>query len=63
MRELTRWRTTSDPRVRWRLEFKLEDFWIGAFWHIDGHTAEMWMCFLPCLPFHLVVDLEANNAE
>lgn len=49
---LTRWRTTADPRIRWRLEFKLEDLWIGAFWHVDAAGGELWICFVPCLPLH-----------
>lgn len=36
-----------------RLEFKLADLWIGAFWQrrIDG--LHIWICFLPCLPIHI----------
>lgn len=46
-RPLTRWRTIRN--VEWRLECKLVDLWVGAFW--TQH--EMWICLLPCLPLHL----------
>lgn len=46
-----------------RFEFKLEDFWIGAFWKkttfVNGSQnktykrLELWVCFVPCFPLHL----------
>lgn len=42
MKPLTRWRTTEDDRVRWRLEFKIEDFWVGAFWRFREEGAGQW---------------------
>jgi hypothetical protein len=44
---------------RWfaRFEFKLEDFWIGAFWKWSGGMGmeylDIWICLLPCVPLHL----------
>lgn len=34
--------------MRVRLEFKLQDLWVGAYWR-PGH---LWVCLLPCLPLH-----------
>lgn len=47
-----------------RLEFKLQDLWIGAFWRSERHvskevplvvvrTFELWLCLVPCLPVHV----------
>lgn len=36
-----------------RLEFKLEDFWMGVFWKRDAHALHIWICLVPCLPFHV----------
>lgn len=33
--------------------FKLEDFWIGAFWRNTGHSTDLWICLIPCFPIHL----------
>lgn len=35
-----------------RLEFKLSDLWIGAFWKTSGHCLDLWVCLLPCVPLH-----------
>lgn len=46
-----------------RLEFKLADMWVGAFWRrgryfndetgLTVKTLEIWICLLPCLPIHV----------
>ena len=36
------------------LEFKLADFWIGAFWEQRGNVVNLWICILPCFPLHIV---------
>lgn len=44
------------PRnFQWRcqLEWKLQDFWIGAFWKRQGHCIDLWVCLLPCVPLHI----------
>ncbi len=42
--------------MRIRLEFKIEDFWIGVFWQRrDPYgTLNVWVCFLPCVPIHII---------
>lgn len=46
---LTKWRRL--PGLRWvRLEFKLQDLWIGAYWTDD----ELWVCPIPCFPIHIM---------
>jgi hypothetical protein len=56
--------------MRVRLEFKIEDMWIGVYWksscttlaHMDGKEPEVtynqldiWVCLLPCLPIHITI--------
>jgi hypothetical protein len=49
-----------------RIEFKLEDFWVGAFWKRattvqydtvpygrTGSRVDVWVCIVPCFPLHL----------
>ena len=36
-----------------RLEFKLEDLWIGAYWNREGYYINIWVCLVPCLPIHI----------
>jgi hypothetical protein len=42
--------------------FKLQDFWIGAFWKtrdIEAGTGakwryfDIWICIIPCFPLHI----------
>jgi hypothetical protein len=50
--------------VRARIEFKLEDMWVGVFWrrhefmpaYPQHHEIQydVWICLLPCLPIHIV---------
>ena len=39
--------------IKVRLEFKVEDLWIGAFWRRDDVGLDIWVCLLPCLPLHI----------
>lgn len=48
--------------ARCRMEFKVEDMWVGAFWKhtdikIDDETkrfaTDIWICLIPCVPLHL----------
>ena len=48
--------------TRLRIEFKLCDFWVGAYYrHTKIHTdkgpvkgfTDVWICLVPCLPIHL----------
>lgn len=52
---LTRWRRVG--AVLWRLEWKLVDLWIGAFWT----PQEAWVCLLPCLPIYLKQAVELSS--
>lgn len=42
---------------RVRLEVKLPDLWIGAFWKLDRSHFwthfDLWVCVVPCLPIHV----------
>jgi len=62
-----------------RLEFKLADMWVGAFWRRsteegieegDKHATivnrprlDVWVCLLPCLPIHIVHVGEASRSD
>lgn len=47
-----------------QLEWKLQDFWIGAFWkNMSVYSSkrkkninrlDVWVCLLPCLPIHII---------
>jgi hypothetical protein len=49
-------RTGIRPHGKWEwvlgIEWKLADLWIGAFWKRKGHSLDIWVCLLPCLPIH-----------
>ncbi len=36
-----------------RLEFKLQDCWIGLYWKRDQDRLHVWLCVLPCVPLHI----------
>lgn len=36
-----------------RLEFKVEDLWLGAFWAEKEDGTHLWLCGVPCLPLHV----------
>lgn len=41
-----------------RLEFKLQDMWVGLFWKIADtlylyRLYDFWLCIIPCLPIHI----------
>lgn len=39
------------------LEFKLADFWVGAYWAKDGRVRDfdLWICLIPCFPIHFAI--------
>lgn len=36
------------------MEFKLEDFWVGAYWKLGELNSDLWICIVPCLPLHVM---------
>lgn len=38
-----------------RFEWKLADMWIGVYWRRERYTLHIWICFLPCIPLHVVL--------
>jgi hypothetical protein len=34
------------------LEWKAQDLWIGVFHRSIAEGKEVWVCLVPCLPFH-----------
>lgn len=51
-------REVSEPGFGLRVEFKVQDLWIGLFWQtkpVDGvhrYRTDWWLCLLPCIPIH-----------
>ena len=38
---------------RVRVEWKIQDAWIGVFWKSVGGCVDLWICLLPCIPIHI----------
>lgn len=47
-----------------QLEFKLQDFWVGAYWKKETYShpkkrnmtrLDVWVCLIPCLPIHIII--------
>lgn len=54
---LASWSFSVFERFCWiRLEYKLQDMWIGLFWRRHGSGGDVWICLLPCLPIHISWD-------
>jgi hypothetical protein len=46
-----------DKRFRFRVEWKPQDAWVGAFWkttrYLSGQKeTHLWVCILPMIPLH-----------
>jgi hypothetical protein len=39
---------------RIRIEWKLRYLWIGAYWTRIGNCIDLWVCLIPCVPFHVL---------
>ena len=39
---------------RWfcRLEWKVQDLWVGVFWKRAAMSLDVWVCVVPCVPIH-----------
>lgn len=35
------------------IEFKLADFWVGAFWKTKRDESWLWICVIPCVPLRV----------
>lgn len=47
-------------RISITLEFKLVDLWIGLFWKCQEQDLHIWICLLPTLPIHIILNKGAN---
>lgn len=36
-----------------RFEFEPRDLWIGVYWTLAPNHWHVYVCFVPCLPFHI----------
>jgi hypothetical protein len=45
---------TKHPRKFYlKVEWKLQDFWVGAYWERDPRWGlDVWVCIIPTLPLH-----------
>jgi hypothetical protein len=41
--------------IRIRLEFKVQDLWIGIYWSTTDSATDIWICLLPTLPIHITL--------
>lgn len=59
-----RWAALPDvpTKTSTRLEFKLQDLWVGAYWDTSATGWDLWVCLLPCLPIH-VTHTKASTPE
>lgn len=48
-------------RLKCRIECKWQDAWIGAFWRRSKGVLHIWICAIPCLPFHLEIGRTADK--
>ena len=39
-----------------RLQFKLQDFWIGVYWKSSFKLTNIWICFIPCFPINIKLE-------
>lgn len=46
-------RPTDDVVICVKLEWKIQDFWVGVYWHHSCFDTDIWICLLPCLPLHI----------
>jgi hypothetical protein len=37
-----------------RIEFKLQDMWIGVYWQKKYACLHIWICLVPCFPIHII---------
>lgn len=46
-----------------RVEFKLEDMWVGVFWRKwefgRAIGIDIWICLVPCFPIHITREWRA----
>jgi hypothetical protein len=64
----------NDMAVKAKLEFKLQDMWIGAYWakHPDYKKIwhgtlrvkyDVWICIIPTIPIHLQIGTEQKSGD
>lgn len=38
-----------------KLEWKVQDLWLGAYWKRNRLCTEIWVCLIPCVPIHITL--------
>lgn len=52
-----------------RMEFKIEDLWIGVFWRTaysdaaKRYLTHIWICLVPCVPIHISYVAKLRSAK
>lgn len=46
-----------------RLEFKIQDLWIGIFWKKKIRLYNIWICVIPCFPIHVKFAIWPNYED
>ena len=36
-----------------KIEWKVQDLWIGAYWENRDYIFHLWICLVPCVPIHI----------
>ena len=39
-----------------KLEFKIQDMWIGIFWKKSDIRTDVWICSVPMFPIHIILE-------
>lgn len=39
--------------IKARIEWKLQDLWVGVYWKDTPEQLDIWICLIPCLPLHI----------
>jgi len=37
-----------------KLEFKIQDMWLGVFWKKSVEQTDIWICLIPTFPIHII---------
>lgn len=40
-----------------RLEFNRKDVWIGCYWDRGAYDLSIWICFVPCFPIAISIEM------
>lgn len=47
----------NGKRVVAQFQLEWRDLWIGLFWRRTEVAFHVYVCFIPCVPFHVTIEL------